>query len=129
MPEGVEVTIEDGEATIEFSDRRLRGGGLSALLAAGGPGAVTKVTLPRAAYVVPVAVAQAAGMYDGYSQPKPAPKPAGKPAKGYDDGYPDMDWSRAAINEYAANAGVASPGDLPNKQAVLDAISASASPG
>ncbi len=128
MPEGVEVTIEDGVATIEFLDRGLRGRGVGALLAAGGPSAVTKVTLPRTAYVVPVSVAAAAGMLDGYTPPKAAPA-AAPPPKGYDDGLPDMDWSRAAINEYATKVGVASPADLPNKQAVLDAIANSGLPG
>lgn len=119
MPEGIEVSIEDGVATVEFLDRNLRGRGIGALLAAGGPASVTKVTLPRLAYMVPASVAKDAGMLDGFPPPKKAEAP-----KGYDDGLPDMDWSRAAINSYAAEAGVASPADLPNKQAVLDAIAA-----
>lgn len=40
----------------------------------------------------------------------------------YDDGLPDGDWSRAALNAYAAEHGIVSPADLPNKAAVLAAI-------
>lgn len=64
MPRGVEVEIVDDEATIAFVDPTLRGQGLAALLAAGGPDAVGKVTIPRTAYIVPVDVARAAGLLD-----------------------------------------------------------------
>lgn len=37
---------------------------------------------------------------------------------------PEEAWSRAALNEYAAKRGIASPENLPNKAAVLDAIKA-----
>lgn len=64
MPRGVEVEVVDGMATIAFVDRSLRGLGLTALLAAGGPESVQKVTQPRVAYIVPVEVARAAGLLD-----------------------------------------------------------------
>lgn len=35
---------------------------------------------------------------------------------------PEIDWSRAALNEYAEKHGIDSPENLPNKGAVLDAI-------
>lgn len=97
MPEGVNVLVEDDEATIEFVDQSLRGQGLGKLLKAGGPERVRKVTRPTVAYIVPESVARAAGFIDGEA---PAAEPA--PSKGYDDGLPDMDWSRKAIDDYAA---------------------------
>lgn len=48
----------------------------------------------------------------------PAPESTGS----YDDGKPDMDWSRSALNDYATNLGITDAASLPNKQAVLDAI-------
>ena len=50
-----------------------------------------------------------------------APTPPA-PTSTYDDGLPDLDWSRAALNEYAVNLGITDAAALPNKQAVLDAI-------
>jgi hypothetical protein len=35
---------------------------------------------------------------------------------------PTESWHRPDLNAYAESVGVADPGDLPNKQAVLDAI-------
>lgn len=44
--------------------------------------------------------------------------------RNYDDGSPDSDWTRAALNNYATDLGIADAAGLPNKQAVLDAIRA-----
>lgn len=63
MPQGVEVLVEDGYATVEFVDPAKRGPGLNALLQAGGD-QVQKVTRPRNGYVVPEDVARAAGLLD-----------------------------------------------------------------
>ncbi|MCV7424347.1 hypothetical protein H7K45_27750 [Mycobacterium yunnanensis] len=63
MPQGVEVFVEGGVATVEFVDREKRVDGLNALLQAGGQ-QVRKVTRPRQAYVVPEDVARAAGLLD-----------------------------------------------------------------
>lgn len=46
---------------------------------------------------------------------------ASRDVKGYDDGKPDADWSRAALNEYATRLGL-DPNSFSNKKAVLDAI-------
>lgn len=98
MPEGVAVGVADGEATIEFLDRDKLSAGLNALLAAAEPDphVVAYKTSPSR-YVVPEAVARAAGLLDGRAPTKPV-----EPPKGYDDGQPDMDWSRPAIDEFAA---------------------------
>lgn len=136
MPEGVEVTVQDGTATVVFTDPALRGDGITALLtAAESPVDVQKVTLPEQAYVVPEDVARQAGLLDGTSV-TPTPKPAAVTAApepvtalapavshSYDDGLPDMDWSRAALDEYAVKLGL-DPKQYRNKDAVLDAIRA-----
>lgn len=51
---------------------------------------------------------------------------AGQPliVEGYDDGLPDGDWSRAALNKWAVEHGISDPDHLPNKAAVLAAIRA-----
>lgn len=64
MPEGVDVAVEGGFATIEFVDKTRRGPGLAALLAVGGPELIEKVTRPRLAYIVPEGNARAAGLLD-----------------------------------------------------------------
>ncbi|AQT78321.1 hypothetical protein B1R94_02320 [Mycolicibacterium litorale] len=111
------VLVEDGEATIEFVDQSLRGSGLGKLLSVGGPQQVRKVTRPRVAYIVPEAVARDAGFIDGE---QPAPK---NESKGYDDGLPDSDWSRPALNEYAAKLEPPlNPADYSNKELLLAAI-------
>ena len=43
--------------------------------------------------------------------------------RGYDDGKPDEDWSRGALNSYASNLGL-NAAAMPNKKAVLTAIRA-----
>lgn len=77
MPEGVEVTVEDGVATVVFVDGAGLGEGVDSLLtAAGDPGLVGKVTLPEEAFIVPSLVAVAAGFLDASPAPvkKAAPK-------------------------------------------------------
>lgn len=133
------VTIEDGVATIVFANasKRLRGIGLL-LDVAGDPQLVKKVTLPELAYIVPEWVAHAAGMVAPLPikppkapvtvSPVPATEPTVEaapipPQRGYDDGKPDMDWSRSAMDTYAANLGL-NPRHYHNKTAVLEAIRA-----
>ena len=120
MADGVVVTVEDGVATVVFPDEQTRLAGVTALLAASeDPKDVQKVTLPQVAYVVPEAVAQTAGVVEDLPI-KPAPAPA---APTYDDGKPDMDWSRAAIDAYAIKLGL-DPKQYHNKTAVLEAVRA-----
>jgi len=122
MPEGVEVTIEDGVAYVVFTDPSLRARGLGALLAAAdNPHDVGKVTHPELAYVVPLEVARAACLVD-WLNGETAP-PATAPEHSYDDGKPDMDWSRAAMDEYAVGLGL-DPKKHHNKGALLKAIRA-----
>lgn len=75
MPEGVSVVVDDGFATIDFIDRRLRGTGLAALLAVGGPGTVEVLTRvgPRRLYRTPEGNAREAGLLDVPVAPKKAP--------------------------------------------------------
>ena len=121
MPIGVEVDIEDDEATVAFVDRTRKGPGLNALLKVGGTENVRKVTLPREAYVVPVWVARDAGLTDDAPAPADVDEtPVNDPNA--DDGLPDMDWSRDALNKYAADHGVDEPEKLSNKGTVLAAI-------
>lgn len=119
MPDGVEVLVADGVAEIDFVDKSKRGPALAKLFEVGTPPEqVTKVTRPRVLYSVPVEYARKAGLIDG-SEPAEGPSAP----KGYDDGKPDMDWSRKAINEYAA--GLKPPLDTTgekNKEDALDAI-------
>ena len=98
MPVGVEVLVEDGVAAIEFVDATLRGPGLAELFKHARPDEVQKVTRPSTQYLVPVEYARAAGLLDEKAAPAPAET---TPSKGYDDGLPDMDWSRPAINDFA----------------------------
>jgi hypothetical protein len=142
MPAGVAVEVEDGYATVEFLDRRLRGVGIGALLAAGGPEAVEKLTRPRTAYRVPESVARAAGLLDEPADfdrggdlppaakavtPK-AEKVVGPPSRGYDDGLPDSDWSRAALDNYAAHELGLDTTGMRTKADVLAAIRAQQPP-
>lgn len=66
MPAGVEVVVDEGFATIDFVDRTLRGPGIAALLAVGGPETVETLTLegPRRVYRVPEGNAREAGLLD-----------------------------------------------------------------
>lgn len=116
MPDGVEVTVEGGSAVIEFVDPSKRGPGLAALFAVGTPPElVEKRTRPSVTYTVPEGNARLAGLLD-----------VGEPAAdddghGYDDGEPDMDWSRPALNKAAEKLGL-DPKDYSNKELLLDAI-------
>lgn len=132
MPEGIAVGVEDGVATIEFVDGSLRGPSLAKLfdaVAAAGlsPGVVVKRTRPWS-YTAPESVVRAAGLLDDAGAESPE-EPA-KDAKGYDDGQPDMDWSRKAIDDFAAKLTPAldTTGE-PNKQAAIDAIRAAQKTG
>lgn len=167
MPEGVEVLVEDGLATIDFVDPKLRGIGVAALLEHTPPEFIETLTRtgPRRLYRVPEGNAREAGLLDKASQvdalDAPDTSSAGDPfgavppefpttndlhaqvmrsgsyASEYTTGglldtepvaessLPDEDWSRAALNEYAAKHGIAEPEKLPNKAAVLDAIKGS----
>jgi hypothetical protein len=71
MPIGIEASIEDGFATIDFIDRSLVGPSLEALRQAGSK--VTKETRvgPRARYTMPEGDARAAGLIDGDTDLKP----------------------------------------------------------
>lgn len=80
MPEGISVAIEDGFATIEFLDRSLRGVTLQKLIDEGGGESIAVDTSgTRRSYVVPEAVARAAGIVDTVTAKKaPARKSARK---------------------------------------------------
>ncbi|QBP32585.1 hypothetical protein SEA_GODPHATHER_12 [Mycobacterium phage GodPhather] len=125
MPAGVEVTVEDDVATVVFTDKKLRAQGVGALLEAGRPDQVQKITRPETGYVVPVEVARRAGFLDeAPAAEAPAvevPAEAEVPAE--PEG-PSLSWSRDELNAHAEIIGVENPESLPNKQAVLDAIHA-----
>lgn len=127
MPAGVSVVIENGFATIDFVDPKLKGPGLSKLLKVTPPELVMKRTGvgPRAAvYVVPESYARLAGLHDEPAESATPDEPATPEVKhGYDDGKPDGDWSRAALNEYAANLGL-DPAEYKNAALILAAIRA-----
>lgn len=66
MPKGVTVVIEDGFATLDFTDRTLRGIALGKLIAIGGPETIeTDTGGPRRTYRVPEGNAREAGLIDG----------------------------------------------------------------
>jgi len=115
MPAGVEVTVVDGFATIDFVDRSKRGPGLAALLEVCGPDLVQTLTRegPRRLYRVPEGNARAAGLLDVPAQPAPTAP---------DRRAPDDSWSRAELNAYAVSIGIESPEKLRSKEAVLNAI-------
>jgi hypothetical protein len=65
MAKGVDVTIVDGKARIEFTDKAAKDAALPKLLDAGGPNAVTLDTGgTRRTYIVDEAVAVKAGLVD-----------------------------------------------------------------
>lgn len=124
----VEVYVDDDMAMVVFPrGQRLRGVAALLIAAKGRPELVQKVTLPEVAYVVPVEVARSAGLIDGSTPSTPAPatqppqEPSAPPTMGYDDGKPDMDWSRAALEKYAADLGLDGK-HYRNKDALLEAI-------
>jgi hypothetical protein len=66
MPKGVIVTIENGFATLDFTDRRLRATALGVLIDIGGPETIEIDTGgPRRTYRVPEGNAREAGLIDG----------------------------------------------------------------
>jgi hypothetical protein len=80
MPAGVETIIEDGFATITFTDPTLRGPALAALIADVGPELVDVDTSgTRKSYIVPASAAEKAGLLDVPAKPK-AKKAAAKAA-------------------------------------------------
>ncbi|AVR55937.1 hypothetical protein SEA_YAHALOM_16 [Mycobacterium phage Yahalom] len=68
MPAGIEVVVEDGFATIDFLDPKLKGPALGRLIESGGPGVVEPLTRekgsPRKRYRVPEGNAREAGLLD-----------------------------------------------------------------
>ncbi|UVT31445.1 endonuclease VII [Mycobacterium phage Sejanus] len=65
MPEGVNVVVEDGFATVEFVDKKLGGPALAKVFAQGTPPElVEKRTRPRVTYTMPEGNARAAGLLD-----------------------------------------------------------------
>ncbi|AER47663.1 hypothetical protein [Mycolicibacterium goodii] len=114
MPEGVNVVVEDGFATVEFVDKKLGGPALAKVFAQGTPPElVEKRTRPRVTYTMPEGNARAAGLLDEATE---------EPADGtWPDGEPNDDWKRPELDSYAAALGLDTRG-LPNKDAVLKAI-------
>lgn len=65
MPKGVTAVVEDGFATLDFTDPALRAAGLGRLLAIGGPETIeTDTGGPRRTYRVPEGNAREAGLLD-----------------------------------------------------------------
>jgi hypothetical protein len=81
MPQGVEVVIEDGFATIDFIDKGLRGPGLAKLLEVGGPGTIDTLTRdgPRRKYRVAEGNAREAGLLDARHGVDAAAAPSAPP--------------------------------------------------
>jgi hypothetical protein len=66
MPYGVNAIVEDGFATLEFTDNRLRATALGVLLDIGGPETIEISTGGlRRSYRVPEGNAREAGLLDG----------------------------------------------------------------
>ena len=124
MPAGIVAIVEDGFATIDFVDPAQRGPGLSRLIALYGAEVIETLTRtgPRRLYRVPEGNAREAGLLDTAARPAPLPVEG----TNYDDGKPDADWHRAALDAYAVAVGIPNAARLPNKHAVLDAIRAAA---
>lgn len=70
MPKGIEVVVDGGFATIDFTDPGLVGTSLGKLIAVGGPGTIETLTRqgPRRLYRVPEGNAREAGLIDKHSQ-------------------------------------------------------------
>ncbi len=65
MPYGVNVIVEDGFATLEFTDPRLKATSLAVLLDIGGPETIGVDTGgTRRTYIVPEGNAREAGLLD-----------------------------------------------------------------
>lgn len=84
MPEGVDVTVEDGDAVIEFTDPTKRSPGLFALLQIGTPPELIEKTTGRGRvrYRVPEGNARAAELID---DPAPVVVESEKPAQSAKD--------------------------------------------
>jgi hypothetical protein len=110
MPKGVEVVVDGGFATIDFTDSSLRGPGLARLIEVGGPEIVETLTRegPRRMYRVPEGNAREAGLIDGA-------------AAGFPDGEPSDEWKLAQLKAFAASQGKDADG-LTSKAAVLALI-------
>ena len=87
MPVGVEVSVDDGVATVVFTDRVLRRGrGVGLLLeSADDPDQVKRVTYPEFGYLVPEEVARRAGFIDSISIPTDPFVPV-EPVEPFDQG-------------------------------------------
>lgn len=149
MTAGIEVAVRDGFAVIDFVDQSLRGPALAKLADIGGGASIEAFTrgTPRKVYRVPEGNAREAGLLDdgtqvdalepaadtgfaaaladaGHQQPhtlagqrQPDPSPPS-----YPDGAPDDDWTRPELDAYAQAVRGIDTTDLPNKAAVLAAI-------
>ena len=108
MPAGVEVIVDEGFATIDFVDRKLRGPGVTKLLEVGGPETIEKLTGGmRPVYRVPEGNAREAGLLDD----------------GGPDGEPSTEWKLAQLKAYAADKGLDAH-ELRSKAEVLALINA-----
>jgi hypothetical protein len=127
---GIEVTVRDGFAVIDFVDQSLRGPALAKLVELGGGGSIEAFTrgTPRKVYRVPEGNAREAGLLDdstevealepatdtgfaaalaeaGHQQPhtlagQRQPERPGQPGD-YPDGEPNDDWTRPELDAYA----------------------------
>lgn len=147
-PAGIEVTVRDGFAVIDFTDPDQRGTALAKLVDIGGGESIESFTrgTPRKVYRVPEGNAREAGLLDdstlvegltpaadtgfavalaaaGHQQP---PTLAGQrqPEQPHDypDGDPTADWTRAELDAYALDVKHIDTTHEPNKAAVLAAI-------
>ena len=75
MPAGIIATVDDGFATLEFTDPALKGPALAELAEIGGPESIETLTRsgPRRRYRVPQGNAQTAGLLDA-SPPSAGPR-------------------------------------------------------
>lgn len=116
MPEGVDVVVEDGFATIEPGAQR--GVVAAQLLEHTPPDLIEKLTRPRHAYRVPEQYARAAGLVDelanadGPQVLTPGP-----------DETPDESWKVDELKAYAEQHNI-DLGDATKKADILDAIRA-----
>lgn len=147
--QGVEVTVRDGFAIIDFVDQSLRGPALARLVEIGGGGSIEAFTrgTPRKVYRVPEGNAREAGLLDdstevdalqratdtgfaaalaeaGHQQPHTlaGQRQPDQAAGDYPDGEPSDDWRRPELDAYAEAVKGIDTTDLPTKAAVLAAI-------
>jgi hypothetical protein len=114
--EGVEVTVEDGMATIRFTDRSKRAAAVGKLIASGGPEIIEYLSIdyPYPAYRVPEGNAREAGLIG-----------KDKPAKAVAADVPNDGWPRAKLDEYALDKRGLDTTHLRSKAEVLDALAES----